>query len=154
MTGDILFPYKPGDWVMNRAGRVAKVKSIDFWQGEYTFDLVLFDSTGEKIGRESPALGGPRTFEPSCSIDGWERCKEPDFPLRPQWVTQGDGSRVAMYWSPRLPPANWKRPKRKSSRVWAGLALVENKLFKKALEEIRDGHNDPRDLAKRVLGGA
>lgn len=33
------------------------------------------------------------------------------------------------------------------------IASTKNDLFRKALEEIRDGHNDPRALARLVLGG-
>src|SRR3546814_9010088 len=51
---DLRFPFKPGDWVMNQSGRVAKVKAIDHIAGETTFDLILYSRAGTKIGRESP----------------------------------------------------------------------------------------------------
>lgn len=146
---DFLFPFRPGDWVMNQSGRVAKVKAVEEYRDEVTFDLVLYSSRGEKIGRESPSLGGPRTFEPSCSIAGWERCKKPVFPLQPKWVPQEDGSVRAMYWSDRLPPANYRKPMRKGGG--AALVAIENALLRQALELIADGHNDARALARKTL---
>lgn len=144
---DYLHPYKPGDWVMTTSGRVAKVRSVDYVGKELTLDLVIYSKDGEKIGRESPAMGGPRSYEPCCSPDGWERCRKPDFPLSPKWVTQPDGSRTAMYWSERLPPANWKRPAKRPTpfQKW----LKDEQL--RALEQIAAGHNDPRALAQSVL---
>src|SRR3546814_7980180 len=145
---DILFPFKPGDWVMNQAGRVATVKAIDHIAGETMFDLVLYSRTGAKIGRESPAMGGPRTFEPCCSLDGWERCVEPSFPLTLQWVTLSDGRLVAMHWAKRLPPADWRKPKARAR----GLRISQDADLRRALENIADGHNNPRQLAREVLG--
>src|SRR3546814_10551449 len=118
---------------MNKSGSVAKVKAIDHIAGETTCDLILYSRAGTKIGRESPAMGGPRTFEPCCSIDGWERCVEPSFPLGLQWVTQPDGSRMAMYWVKRLPPANWRKPK---ARVRA-LRIPQDAALRRALEQDR-----------------
>jgi hypothetical protein len=65
-----VFPFRPGDWVSDQSGNVAKVKGV--WEGkpgEVLIDLVLYNRSGERIGRDSPAMGGPRTFEPHQRAD-------------------------------------------------------------------------------------
>lgn len=74
----------PGDWVVSRSWeRLAQVK--DFHPGfgslEPSVDLVLFARDGTRIGRESPAMGGPKGFEPCCGASNWVRIKKPAFPL-------------------------------------------------------------------------
>lgn len=153
MSSNVIFPFKPGDWVMNQSGRVARVKAVDCYQGEITFDLVIYSRDGDKIGRESPAMGGPRTFEPSCSTDGWERCVEPDFPLEPKWIKQPDGSMRAMYWAERLPPARYRKRQRRATGSLFRLSRdLENTRFRRALENIARGDNSPRETASIALG--
>lgn len=150
---ETLFPFRPRDWVMDQSGRVATVKEIREYDGEILFDLVMYDHGGDKLGRVSPALGGPRTFEPMCSIEGWERVAAPTFPMVPKWVNQPDGTRRAMYWSKPLPPANWKRPKARTGKLSAGLIKdIENERLRLALEKIAKGDNDPRTTAMQALG--
>ena len=143
-----IFPYKPGDWVA-RAGHndLAKVKSVYDVAGEILLDLWIYDHSGVRIGRRSPACGGPRTFEPACPAEGWGRITEPEFPIRLQWIYQPDGRKVAGFLAGEsLPPAQWRKPKRKGGGSWRR----DDKL-KRALEEIADGHNDPRARAKAAL---
>lgn len=110
-----VYPYKPGDWVATENGRVAKVKRV--WSdgtAPVLLDLVIFDRRGQQVGRQSPAMGGPRTFEPACDPDGWVRISEPTFPLDLRWVTE-DGVTTARWGTGRpLPPANWSPPLRRS----------------------------------------
>ena len=145
-AAEAIFPVRPRDWVMS-SFRVAQVKAVYEYQGELLADLILLSRTGERIGRESPIEGGPRTFEPMCSLEGWERCREPSFPMTVHWVDQPDGSCVAQYWSERLPSANYRKPKRRSSYV----PVVRPDEYRIALERIAQGHNDPRALAAEVL---
>ncbi len=142
-------PFKPKDWVSSNLDQdIAQVKAVHFSDGEVLLDLVLYDTIGNKIGRESPAMGGPRTFEPCCSADDWERIEEPAFPLSPKWVKGSDGKTTMRYWAGgRLPPANWKKKPRKPE----GLKVTENYDLRRALQSIADGHNDPRTLAQDVL---
>lgn len=150
MSDERVFPFKPGDWVSNDADRVAQVKSVYGEGDEVLLDLVLYDWKGDKVGRESPACGGPRTFEPACSAEGWERVAEPDFPIRPTWVPTADGSGLVsrMWAGERLPPANWKpRPRRRTA-----VRPPQDDALRRALQAIADGHNDPRTLARTVLG--
>lgn len=138
---------------MDQSGRVATVKEIHEYEGEILFDLVMYDRDGTRLGRVSPALGGPRTFEPMCSIEGWERVAAPTFPMVPKWVNQPDGTNRAMYWSKRLPPANWKKPKPRAVKLPAGLIKdIENERLRLALEKIANGDNDPRTTARAALG--
>lgn len=82
-----------GDWVARRPGAashyVGRVRAAyrepGVPQGQPAarlLDIVLYDwRTGDKIGRESPAEGGPRHFEPACDAQHWRRIYPPTFPL-------------------------------------------------------------------------
>jgi hypothetical protein len=86
------FPFKPGDWVVDSGERVAKVKGVSRFNGDVYLDLYIYSDRGERIGRTSPVMGGPRTYEPCCSAEGWERLEgEPDWPIKVQWVPDGSG---------------------------------------------------------------
>jgi hypothetical protein len=144
------FPFKPGDWVSDAVDRIAQVKSVYESQGEVLFDLVMFDRDGNRLGRVSPAMGGPRRFEPACSIEGWERIGRPHFPVELKFIRTKTGSRVARYWAgDRLPPANWTPTKRRLSSI----RIARDDKFKKALQQIAAGHNDAQRLARDVLAG-
>lgn len=143
-------PFKPGDWAVDGSERVAKVKSV--WReegsGDVLLNLILYDWTGEKVGRESPVEGGPRSYEPACDASRWQRIGQPTFPIHVKWVDRGDGRRVAQMWAgDRLPPANYV-PKPRRSRM---SALTDDR-YRRALKDIAAGHNDPRALAAQVLG--
>lgn len=56
--------------------RIARVKHI---YDDGSLDLVLYSHTGERIGRETPAMGGPTSFEPYCSAENWEPIEKPEF---------------------------------------------------------------------------
>lgn len=141
-TADPL-PFRPRDWVADDGGRVAKVRDVYRDRGELLLDLVIYDRSGEKVGRESPAMGGPRSFEPCCSAEGWRRIAEPDFPISLKWV-----GGVARYWpGETIGPANWIRPARKG-----GAARLPDDRLRRALEAIANGHNDARALAAETLG--
>lgn len=111
-----VYPFRPGDWVATEHGRVAKVKHV--WSdgvAPVLLDLVIIDRRGKQVGRESPAMGGPRSFEPACDPEGWIRISEPTFPLDLRWVTE-DGVTTARWGTGRpLPPANWSPPERRST---------------------------------------
>lgn len=142
-------PFRPRDWVTDSSDRIARVRSVyEGNPGEVLLDLVMFEHDGNQIGRISPACGGPRSFEPACSADGWERIKEPIFPIRLIWVPDGTGKKVLRFWAgKRLPPANWTPPRRRSA-----LRLPAHDPLRAALEKIADGYNDARTLARIALG--
>lgn len=147
-----VFPFRPSDWVTDGHGRVAKVRAVyEGEPGEVLLDLVIYSRSGERLGRVSPHMGGPKTFEPACSSEGWHRIKEPSFPIGVRWVSSKSGKSKTLDWwfGERLPPANWKKPAR---RVRGSLAAAINDRYRAALERIADGHNDARGLAKEVLG--
>lgn len=56
--------------------QIGRVREVHF---DGTLDIVLFSHRGEKIGRVSPALNGPKSYEPCCSPENWEVIAEPDF---------------------------------------------------------------------------
>lgn len=155
----VTFPVKPGDWVSNSNGRPAKVKAVYECSGEALADLVLYDRKGNRVGRELPACGGPRTFEPACSLDGWHRIAEPSFPIELKWIPNGEGSVVGGYYAGAPLPARQYVPNPRRLRgsgtidqKISRLAYREANVFRDALQLIADGHNDPRTLAAFVLG--
>lgn len=56
--------------------QIGRVKEVHF---DGSIDIVLYAKTGRRIGRESPAMGGPKGFEPCCCADYWEPIEKPDF---------------------------------------------------------------------------
>lgn len=69
-------------WVFD-GSRIGKVKAIwpDCNGSGVTYDIVLYSRFGDRIGRESPAMGGPRGFEPCCAAEHWKEIERPLFPL-------------------------------------------------------------------------
>ena len=97
MTGPdeaLPLPLANGCWVMTGEGtgvRVARVKACYRVGGRTVVDLTFYANDGNRTGRESPAMGGPRHFEPACSLDGWVRIEKPSFPLSMSWITDESG---------------------------------------------------------------
>lgn len=145
-------PFKPGDWVADSAERVGRVKSVysdtAFEPGAILLDIVIYDRQGNKLGRVSPAMGGPRTFEPCLAAENWRRIAEPDFPVSLKWVPDGSGKLIGRYWAGEtLPPANWT-PKPRRVRY---VSQPNDDRLRRALKQIADGHNDARQLATDTL---
>jgi len=44
-------------------------------------DICLYSTDGTKLGRSSPAEGGPTKFEPWCELSSWVGIQKPRFPL-------------------------------------------------------------------------
>lgn len=144
-----LLPFKPGDWAarIGDHGMVARVRNVYRVGQEVLLDLVLYGADGQRIGRVSPPMGGPTGYEPACEASAWERISRPVFPLGVSWVPTGDGRRVArLYAGPALPP------RRAQARQVAVRKTPESDALRDALRQIAEGHNDPRTLAKSVLG--
>lgn len=80
-------PFQAGDWVAEapETGRpdIAKVKDLyrDDIAKEWVADLVLYAPSGNRLGRRSPAMGGPRGFEPCVPVGGWRKIEKPQFPV-------------------------------------------------------------------------
>lgn len=96
MTQPLILPLpcRPGDWVQDKAGRwIAKVRAVyrDHSDGDVLVDLWLYGSDGVKIGRDSPAQGGPRSYEPACPYEYWSRVKKPNFPVYARLPELPDG---------------------------------------------------------------
>lgn len=143
-------PFKPGDWVADANVNVARVKDVYNLNGEALLDLVMFSRDGERLGRVSPAMGGPRGFEPAMNGDDWKRINKPIFPIQIKWVPSDTPGRVvARYFAgDRLPPLDWTpKPRRATFR------MLRDDRLRKALQEIADGHNDARQVAKDTLAG-
>jgi hypothetical protein len=78
---------KVGSWVASLGldgdhPQVAKVRdAYRDSEGAGLLDLVLYGQDGTKLGRTSPAMGGPRGFEPCCCADWWVEIEAPPFEL-------------------------------------------------------------------------
>lgn len=64
--------------------RIARVMDAYVVDGELLLDLVMFRRDGTKVGRVSPACGGPRGFEPAMPASAWGLIEEPDW----EWLAQ------------------------------------------------------------------
>lgn len=82
---DVL-PVAAGDWVASLDGtsfQIGKVRQSYRAGGQILIDLVVYDTEGNRVGRVSPAMGGPRTFEPAITYSGgFRRIEPPSFPIR------------------------------------------------------------------------
>lgn len=78
-------PINKGNWLWDGGEKIAKARSDEYTlvgqESEPMVDLIIYDRDGERIGRESPAMGGPRGYEPCCGALHWKRIQRPDFPL-------------------------------------------------------------------------
>jgi hypothetical protein len=75
--------FSKGDWVVDTEddhsplfGRVKEVWS------DGTIDVFVYAPHGEKIGRRSPACGGPKGYEPCLTASRFALIEEPAFPLK------------------------------------------------------------------------
>jgi hypothetical protein len=81
-----VLPVVQGDWVARNSGggfEVARVRQSYLDDGQVYVDLVPYSLEGEAIGRQSPSLDGPKSYEPWCQFtdNGWQRIERPEFPL-------------------------------------------------------------------------
>lgn len=118
MTNPLILPLpcRNGDWVQNKFNhRIAKVRAVyrDSLDGAVLVDLWLYDKDGDRIGRTSPAMGGPRSYEPACDYSSWERIKKPSFPLRMRLQESGTFS----YAMPTLPDGEFLPRSKKTAAV-------------------------------------
>ena len=86
---DLHVPYSKGDWLETTGDgslQIAQVRQA-YWNrsldGELRLygDLWLYNYNGDRTGRESPSMGGPRTYEPACDLSDFQRIEEPEFPI-------------------------------------------------------------------------
>lgn len=82
-TAQKVFP--DGAWIADFSNpscpRIGRVKDSYFMNGEKLVDVIRYTHKGKRIGRESPAGGGPRGFEPACAAEHWKLIKAPNFKL-------------------------------------------------------------------------
>lgn len=73
---------KKGNWVFDGCQSFGRIVNKPYeFSGVLHIDVALYNRDGERIGRESPACGGPTSFEPACTAEGWVVIEEPDFPI-------------------------------------------------------------------------
>ncbi|UTC29718.1 hypothetical protein BAJUN_00880 [Bajunvirus bajun] len=170
-----VLPIAQGDWVAeNRDGlgqlRVGRVKYAWFDKGEILMNVVLFSMDGDKVGRDSPAMGGPRTFEPCVPFDErWTRIEPPDFPLiaepvqrpvpdKPGTVVLDYSYRGASGWKPK--PARTRAVKQSGDRARTPrrYTIVEVEKPSNGLDleiaGLRRSAQEMRDLARTVAPDA
>jgi hypothetical protein len=163
-NAETTFPVKPGDWVVDRsdAGKVAMVKGV-YRDTEVLVDLALYDRDGKLIGRASPAIGGPRNFEPAMTYGNWERIDDPRFPIGLRWIPSEKDPNVSVAIhatkGKRLPDREWVKPKRRL-RLPAAVVrrgtdydpVLEASARRMAAQELRSFHKagNPDLLVKRA----
>ncbi len=100
-----VLPVVRGDWVEScdtTYPRIARVVEA-FWdvrgaERKCMVNLSIYSVEGERIGRVSPAMGGPSRFEPWIDYAGWIRIEKPRFPMQLTWVPEPEsGDRIARY---------------------------------------------------------
>lgn len=67
-----------GDWVASYE-QIGKVLMI---HDDGSLNIAIYSRDGNRLGRTSPLMGGPKSFEPCCGPDGWEKINKPSFPLK------------------------------------------------------------------------
>lgn len=72
----------PGAWVAKLGcdgdhPRIAKVREA--YPAQAALDLIFYSSSGERVGRVSPAMGGPKGYEPFCGAEYWVEIEAPPF---------------------------------------------------------------------------
>jgi hypothetical protein len=84
---------KKGDWISDMVGDSPQIGRVrDVYGNGALVDVVLYDRKGERVGRRSPAMGGPTTFEPACPSRLWVVVEPPAFPLPRTMFTSDTGS--------------------------------------------------------------
>ena len=91
-------PVVKGDWIESREYNPRVGRVVDsYWKSDADggdplcmVDVAIYAISGNKVGRESPAMGGPRTYEPWLSYSEWFRIAKPAFPLKLLWVPDAD----------------------------------------------------------------
>ncbi len=148
-------PVRRNDWVSDGQGRVAMVRDVHRARDGVFVDLWLYDHHGNRTGRESPACGGPRTFEPWCDWQGWHRIGEPTFPVPLRWVTDGDGRRTARRVAgARLPDRAWAKPVRVAPAAVRAVVVQANLDPVGEALAMRIAAQRMRDVARRLVGEA
>ena len=127
---DDQYPLKAGDWVASgepliRVAQVRRVYRDSAWAGRpsdgFLVDLVLYDFSGNKIGRESSnepyvyggkRVYGPRSFEPCVPLHYWYRIETPEFPIRFGAMDLGNGKAVYGYYAKKRPWGKYVRRKK------------------------------------------
>lgn len=75
-----------GDWVVrDDFQRLGRVKHIWADGSEGLLDIVLPHRDGTRWGRESPAMGGPKGFEPACPMERWTVIQKPNWDNLPRY---------------------------------------------------------------------
>jgi hypothetical protein len=145
---ELPLPVKPGDWVESKYGcKVATVKDVYRESADVVLvDLFIYDRDGNKVGRESPVLGGPRKFEPALDWKDWKRIERPSFPIVLRNIPVGNGKVTIGYASLAkvLPDREWVRPKKRRLVSVPGVVTsnedyeIEASRLRRAAEALRD----------------
>lgn len=164
-------PVSQGDWVANLPGhgyRLGRVRCCYYDERDKKFfiDLILYDPSGDRIGRNSPPEGGPKTFEPWLTYTGeFRRIAPPSFPIErksyrvPTKTPKGKkGPRHAVHFdydtSVTVKAERTKRLKPKVRNTRRVIYIKEpDKNFDAKLESaaLRRSAQELRDMAKHML---
>ncbi|ARL04377.1 hypothetical protein [Burkholderia pseudomallei] len=77
-------PFRKGEWVMERDSTCPMFGIVsDCYDslGQVMIDLTVYRADGKRLGRVSPACGGPRNMEPCLAADRFMKIVRPVFPV-------------------------------------------------------------------------
>ncbi|WP_176331418.1 hypothetical protein [Burkholderia vietnamiensis] len=81
---EIALPFRKGEWVMERDSTRPMFGIVsDCYDalGQIVIDLKVYRADGKRLGRVSPACGGPRNMEPCLAAERFRRIGRPAFPV-------------------------------------------------------------------------
>jgi hypothetical protein len=117
-------PYSKGDWLETGGDghlQIARVRKA-YWSrtsdGETKLygDLWLYNFNGDRTGRESPAMDGPRSFEPFCDLSDYQRIAEPQFPIELHSYPTGEGTYTLRYQT-KAKVLGPRKPRKKATSI-------------------------------------
>lgn len=81
---EIRLPFRKGEWVTERDSTRPMFGIVsDCYDslGQIMIDLKVYRADGKRLGRVSPACGGPRNMEPCLAADRFTKIGKPAFPV-------------------------------------------------------------------------
>jgi hypothetical protein len=162
---ELSVPYRKGDWLETSGDQTLRIVQVRkaYWYRDSSGkiglygDLWIYDYSGDKLGRVSPSMGGPTSFEPYCDLSDYQRIAEPRFPIELCQVPTSETTYTLAYKS------NAKvlgfRPVRKKVKVVAKAAVAPAKndnLFDPETEAraLRLAAENLRDVARTMDVGS
>lgn len=155
-------PVVRGDWIESRNDsqpQIGKVVNSQWVERDGKLacmvDVALYAYSGDRIGRQSPAMGGPRTYEPWVAYADWFRIEKPYFPVKLDWVENKGVGGATLGWvtNARRIEDRTEHPRKRKSAGYRPRAVpkpantdfdpeLEVRTRRMAAQELRDVHRE------------